>query len=65
MPEFVNQFTRVVPWRKMADTRLLHAPRLDLSAQEEATPVHARAAVLRKEPCGRNVIVPPHVRKQP
>ncbi len=36
MPEFVNPFTGVVPGRKMTDTELLRALRLDLSAEEEA-----------------------------
>jgi len=36
MPEFVNPFTGVVPGRKMTDTELLRALRLDLSAEQEA-----------------------------
>ncbi len=36
MPEFVNPFTGVVPGRKMTDTELLRALRLNLSAEEEA-----------------------------
>jgi len=36
MPEFVNPFTGVVPGRKMTDSELLRALRLDLSAEEEA-----------------------------
>ena len=36
MPEFVNPFTGVVPGRKLTDTELLRALRLDLSAEEEA-----------------------------
>jgi len=36
MPEFVNPFTGVVPGRKMTETELLRALRLDLSAEEEA-----------------------------
>jgi rubrerythrin len=36
MPEFVNPFTGVVPGRKITDTELLRALRLDLSAEEEA-----------------------------
>ena len=36
MPEFANPFTGVVPGRKMTDTELLRALRLDLSAEEEA-----------------------------
>jgi rubrerythrin len=36
MPEFTNPFTGVVPGRKMTDSELLRALRLDLSAEEEA-----------------------------
>jgi len=36
MPEFVNPFTGVVAGRKMTDTELLRALRLDLSAEQEA-----------------------------
>ncbi len=36
MPEFANPFIGVVPGRKMTDTELLRALRLDLSAEEEA-----------------------------
>lgn len=36
MPEFVNPFTGLMPGRKMTDTELLRALRLDLSAEQEA-----------------------------
>jgi hypothetical protein len=36
MPEFVNPFTGVVPGRRLTDSELLRALRLDLSAEEEA-----------------------------
>ena len=36
MPEFVNPFTGMVPGRKMTDSELLRALRLDLSAEQEA-----------------------------
>ena len=36
MPEFVNPFTGVVAGRKLTDSELLRALRLDLSAEEEA-----------------------------
>ncbi|MGE5295383.1 MAG: Rubrerythrin, partial [Solirubrobacterales bacterium] len=35
MPEFVNPFTGLVP-RKMTDSELLRALRLNLSSEEEA-----------------------------
>jgi rubrerythrin len=36
MPEFVNPFTGVVPPRKMTDSELLRALRLNLAAEQEA-----------------------------
>jgi rubrerythrin len=36
MPEFVNPFTGLAPGRKMTDSELARAIRLDLSAEEEA-----------------------------
>jgi len=36
MPEFVNPFTGVVPGRKMTDSELLRALRLNLAAEQEA-----------------------------
>jgi uncharacterized protein len=36
MPEFTNPFTGVVPGRKLTDSELLRALRLNLSAEEEA-----------------------------
>jgi len=40
MPEFTNPFMGVVPGRKMADSELLRALRLDLSAEEEAVHIY-------------------------
>lgn len=42
MPEFVNPFTGVVPGRKLTDSELLRALRLNLAAEHEA--VHAYMA---------------------
>ncbi len=36
MPEFVNPFTGMIPERKISDSELTRALRLDLSAEEEA-----------------------------
>lgn len=36
MPEFVNPFTGVVPGRKLTDSELLRALRLNLAAEQEA-----------------------------
>ena len=40
MPEFTNPFIGVVPGRKMTDSELLRALRLDLSAEEEAVHIY-------------------------
>ncbi len=36
MPEFLNPFSGVIPGRKMTDSELARAIRLDLAAEEEA-----------------------------
>jgi rubrerythrin len=36
MPEFVNPFSGITPGRKMTDSELARALRLDLAAEEEA-----------------------------
>lgn len=40
MPEFTNPFIGVVPGRKLTDSELLRALRLDLSAEEEAVHIY-------------------------
>jgi uncharacterized protein len=40
MPEFTNPFIGMVPGRKMTDSELLRALRLDLSAEEEAVHIY-------------------------
>ena len=40
MPEFINPFTGVVPGRKLTDTELARALRLDLAAEEEAVHIY-------------------------
>jgi len=40
MPEFTNPFIGVVPGRKMTDSELLRALRLNLSAEEEAVHIY-------------------------
>ncbi|MCL5279456.1 MAG: Rubrerythrin [Planctomycetes bacterium] len=40
MPEFTNPFIGVVPGRKMTESELLRALRLDLSAEEEAVHIY-------------------------
>ncbi len=40
MPEFTNPFIGVIPGRKMTESELLRALRLDLSAEEEAVHIY-------------------------
>ena len=40
MPEFVNPFTGMAPGRKLTDSELARALRLDLSAEEEAVHIY-------------------------
>jgi rubrerythrin len=40
MPEFTNPFSGVVPGRKLTDSELARALRLDLAAEEEAVHVY-------------------------
>jgi len=44
MPEFTNPFIGVVPGRKMTDSELLRALRLDLAAEEEAAHLYTAHA---------------------
>ncbi|MEJ2648284.1 MAG: ferritin family protein [Sedimentisphaerales bacterium] len=40
MPEFINPFTGMTPARKLTDSELARALRLDLSAEEEAVHIY-------------------------
>ncbi|MFQ6034744.1 MAG: demethoxyubiquinone hydroxylase family protein [Sedimentisphaerales bacterium] len=40
MPEFVNPFSGVVPQRKLTDSELARAIRLDLAAEQEAVHIY-------------------------
>jgi rubrerythrin len=44
MPEFTNPFIGVVPGRKLTDSELLRALRLNLAAEEEATHIYTAHA---------------------
>lgn len=44
MPEFTNPFSGVVPGRKLTDSELARAIRLDLAAEEEAVHVYGAHA---------------------
>ena len=56
MPEFVNPFTGVVPGRKMTDTELLRALRLDLSAEQEAIHLYLAHADATDNELARKVL---------
>jgi len=56
MPEFVNPFTGVVPGRKMSDTELLRALRLDLSAEQEAIHLYLAHADATDNELARKVL---------
>lgn len=56
MPEFVNPFTGVVPGRKMTDTELLRALRLNLSAEEEAIHLYLAHADATDNELARKVL---------
>jgi len=57
MPEFVNPFTGVVPGRKMTDTELLRALRLNLSAEEEATHLYLAHADATDNELAKKVLI--------
>lgn len=40
MPEFINPFSGVIPGRKLTDSELARALRLDLAAEEEAVHIY-------------------------
>jgi len=56
MPEFVNPFTGVVPGRKMTDTELVRALRLDLSAEQEAIHLYLAHADATDNELARKVL---------
>lgn len=56
MPEFVNPFTGVVPGRKMTDTELLRALRLDLSAEQEVIRLYLAHADTTDNELARKVL---------
>jgi rubrerythrin len=57
MPEFVNPFTGLVPGRKMTDSELLRALRLDLSAEEEAVHLYLAHADATDNELARKVLM--------
>ena len=57
MPEFVNPFTGVVPGRKMTDSELLRALRLNLAAEEEAIHLYMAHADATDNDLAKKVLV--------
>jgi rubrerythrin len=57
MPEFTNPFTGVVPGRKMTDSELLRALRLDLSAEEEAMHIYMAHADATDNELAQKVLI--------
>jgi rubrerythrin len=56
MPEFVNPFTGVVPGRKMTDSELVRALRLNLSAEQEAVHLYMSHADATDNELARRVL---------
>jgi rubrerythrin len=56
MPEFTNPFVGVVPGRKLTDSELLRALRLDLSAEEEAVHIYEAHADATDNELARKVL---------
>jgi len=57
MPEFVNPFTGVVPGRKMTDSELLRALRLNLAAELEAIHLYTAHADATDNELAQKVLV--------
>jgi uncharacterized protein len=57
MPEFTNPFIGVVPGRKLTDSELLRALRLDLSAEEEAVHIYMAHADATDNELARKVLI--------
>jgi rubrerythrin len=57
MPEFVNPFTGVVPGRKMTDSELLRALRLNIAAEQEAVHLYMAHADATDNELAREVLI--------
>ncbi len=57
MPEFVNPFTGVVPGRKLTESELLRALRLNLSAEEEAIHLYTAHADATDNELAKKVLI--------
>jgi len=57
MPEFTNPFIGVVPGRKLTDSELLRALRLNLSAEEEAVHLYLSHADATDNELAKKVLI--------
>jgi hypothetical protein len=57
MPEFVNPFSGKIPDRKLTDSELVRALRLDLAAEEEATHTYMAHAEATDNPIAKAVLI--------
>lgn len=57
MPEFVNPFTGVVPGRKLTDSELLRALRLNIAAEQEAVHLYMAHADATDNELARKVLI--------
>jgi rubrerythrin len=57
MPEFVNPFTGVVPGRKLTDSELLRALRLNIAAEEEAVHLYTAHADATDNELAKKVLI--------
>jgi rubrerythrin len=57
MPEFTNPFSGVIPARKLTDSELARALRLDLAAEEEAVHVYEAHADATDNKLARKVLL--------
>jgi len=57
MPEFVNPFTGVTPERKMTDSELLRALRLNIAAEEEAVHLYMAHADATDNELAKKVLI--------
>ncbi len=57
MPEFVNPFTGVVPGRKLTDSELLRALRLNVAAELEATHLYMAHADATDNELAKKVLI--------
>jgi rubrerythrin len=56
MPEFTNPFSGIVPQRKLTDSELARALRLDLAAEEEAVHIYEAHADATDNELARKVL---------